>query len=106
VTVTTGLIVEDFDVIEDIGFHHIACLLDPFFDDGNYFLFHTECSVISNNFMLTQMDERKIEIDRNAPLGSALLLDVEPPEGFELIRTVWLEQNGQRVIYAKAFAVH
>jgi hypothetical protein len=64
VTVTTGLIVEDFDVIEDIGFHHIACLLDPFFDDGNYLLIHTERSVISNNFMLTQMDERKIEIDR------------------------------------------
>jgi len=114
-------------------------------NDGNYLLFHTECSVISNNFMLTQKDERKIEqigammrlspdalreyqpnvnylllrvqdfiverdgkiaIDSNAPLGSALLSDSEPPEGYELIRTIWLEQNGQRVIYAKAFAVH
>jgi len=113
-------------------------------NDGNYLLFHTECSVISNNFMLTQKDERKIEqigtmmrlspealreyqpdvkylllrvqnfivvrdgkieIDSNSPLGSALLSDSDPPEGFELIRTVWLEQNGQRVIYAKAFAV-
>lgn len=114
-------------------------------NDGNYLLFHTECSVISNNFMLTQKDERKIEqigimmrlspealreyqpavkylllrvqnfivardgkieIDSNSPLGSALLSDSDPPEGFELIRTVWLEQNGQPVIYAKAFAVH
>ena len=114
-------------------------------NDGNYLLFHTECSVISNNFMLTQKDEQKIEqieemmrlspdalrkyqpdvkylllrvqdfiverdgnieIDSNAPLGSALLTDSEPPEGFELIRTIWLEQNGQPVIYAKAFAVH
>jgi len=114
-------------------------------NDGNYLLFHTECSVISNNFMLTQKDERKIEqigsmmrlspealreyqpnvkylllrvqnfivvrdgkieIDSNSPLGSALLSDSDLPEGFELIRTIWLEQNGQPVIYAKAFAVH
>jgi len=114
-------------------------------NDGNYLLFHTECSVISNNFMLTQKDESKIEqigemmrlspdalreyqpdvkylllrvqdfiverdgkieIDRNAPLGGALLTDSAPPEGFELIRTIWLDQDGQRVIYAKAFAVH
>ena len=114
-------------------------------NDGNYLLFHTECSVISNNFMLTPEDERKIEqigemmqlspnalreyqpkvkylllrvqdfivarggkieIDSNSPLASALLTDSDPPEGFELLRTIWLEQNGQPVIYAKAFAVH
>jgi asparagine N-glycosylation enzyme membrane subunit Stt3 len=114
-------------------------------NDGNYLLFHTECSVISNNFMLTPEDERKIEqigtmmrlspdalreyqpdvkylllrvqnfivardgkieIDSNSPLASALLTNSDPPEGFELIRTIWLEQNGQPVIYAKAFAVH
>jgi len=114
-------------------------------NDGNYLLFHTECSVISNNFMLTPEDELKIEqigammrlspdalreyqpdvkyvflrsqhfiverdgkleIDSNSPLGTALLSNSEPPDGFELIRTIWLEQNGQRVIYAKAFALH
>jgi len=114
-------------------------------NDGNYLLFHTDCSVISNNFMLTPEDEQKIaqigdmmrlspealreyqpdvkyvflrtqhfiverdgklEIDRNSPLGTALLANAEPPDGFELIRTLWLEQNGQRVMYAKAFAVH
>ena len=114
-------------------------------NDGNYLLFHTDCSVISNNFMLTQKDERKIEqigtmmrlspdalrefqpdvkylllrvqnfivtrdgkieIDSSSHLGSALLSDSVPPEGFELIRTIWLEQNGQPVIYARAYAVH
>ena len=114
-------------------------------NDGNYLLFHTDCSVISNNFILTQEDERKIEqiremmrlspdalrkyqpqvkylllrvqdfiverdgkieIDSNAPLGVALLTNSEPPQGFELIQTIWLEQNGERVIYAKAFEMH
>ena len=32
-------------------------------NDGNYLLFHTECSVISNNFRLTSEDERKIAAD-------------------------------------------
>jgi hypothetical protein len=48
----------------------------------------------------------KLEIDRNSLLGTALLANTEPPEGFELIRTLWLEQEGQRVMYGKAFAVH
>ena len=30
--------------------------------DGNYLLFHTDCSVISNNFMLTTADMRRIEL--------------------------------------------
>lgn len=29
--------------------------------DGNYLLFHTDCSVISNNFMLTAEDVRRVE---------------------------------------------
>jgi hypothetical protein len=48
----------------------------------------------------------KFEIDTNSPLGTALLTNSVPPEGFELIRTLWLEQDGQRVLYARAFAVH
>ncbi len=113
-------------------------------NDGNYLLFHTECSVISNNFMLTVEDEHKIdqigqmmrlspeelreyqpdvkylllrakdfvvvrdgktEIASSSRLGRALLTDAEPPDGFELIRTVWLQRNGERELYAKAFAV-
>lgn len=111
--------------------------------DGNYLLYHTECSVISNTFMLTEQDEGRIDridelmrltpaalresapeidylvlrradflevsdgryrLDRNRPLA-ALLLDRRPPAGFELIRTVWIEQEGQQRVYAKAFAV-
>ena len=113
-------------------------------NDGNYLLFHTDCSVISNNFRLTAADEQKIaeigemmrlspqalrdydpdvkylllrttdftierngriEIDRSTPLARALFSVSEPPEGLELIRTVWLERDGRREVYAKAFAL-
>lgn len=113
-------------------------------NDGNYLLFHTECSVISNNFRLTPKDEMKIaqvealmrlspeelrahdaevkyillrsndfivqrdgklEIDRSAPLASALLTDAEMPDGFDLIGTIMLTQNNQTRVYARAFAV-
>lgn len=113
-------------------------------NDGNYLLFHTNCSVISNNFMLRADDELKIqqiadmmrlspealrqyqpsvkylllraddflvqrngkfEIDSRSPLASALFLKPEPPEGFDLIQTIWLERNGVREVYAKAFAL-
>jgi len=115
-------------------------------DDGNFLLFHTRCSVISNNFILTQEDERKLaqlgamlrlspealrqyrpevkyvllrsrdtrierdgtmEIDSSLPLAKALLLDSEPPDGFELIQTVWgVREDGEFEPYAKAYAVH
>jgi len=114
-------------------------------NDGNYLLFHTDCSVISNNFRLTAEDERKIaqieammrlspdalrehqpdvkylllrtndfiierngrlEIDRSSPLASVLYSGSEPPDGFELIQTIFLERNGESEIYAKAFALH
>ena len=114
-------------------------------NDGNYLLFHTDCSVISNNFMLRPEDERKIEeigammrlspdalrqyqpdvsylmlrakdfiierdgkieIASSSPLANALLTDSEPPDGFELIRAIWLPRDGELEIYAKAFAVH
>lgn len=113
--------------------------------DGNYLLFHTECSVISNNFILTLEDERKIEqigdmmrlspdalrefepdvkyvllrakdflvvrdgkieIASNAPLGTALLSDAELPDGFELIRTIWVPRDGKPELYARAFVVN
>ena len=114
-------------------------------NDGNYLLFHTECSVISNNFMLTPEDEGKIEqigemmqlspaalreyqpdvkyvllrakdffvvrdgkieIASNSSLGGVLLSSSEPPDGFELIRTIWLQRDGIPELYARAFAVH
>ena len=115
-------------------------------DDGNYLLFHTECSVISNNFILRPEDERKIaelgtmmrlspealrqyqpevkylflrardfsierdgrtEIVSSSPLANALLLNTEPPDGFELIHAVLSERaDGELELYAKAYAVH
>ena len=115
-------------------------------DDGNFLLFHTECSVISNNFILTAADERKItqlgammrlspealrhyqpevkyvllrsrdfslerdgktEIDSNSPLAKALLLDSDPPEGFDLIEGVWgVREDGEIELYAKAYTVN
>ena len=104
-------------------------------NDGNYLLFHTECSLISNNFRLTAADERKIGqigemmrltpealreyqpdvkyvllrsndfVANSSPLARALLSDNDSPEGFELIGTIRLQQNGNPEIYAKAFAV-
>jgi hypothetical protein len=114
-------------------------------NDGNYLLFHTECSVISNNFRLTSEDELKIEqietmmrlspealrayqpkvkylllrtndfvverdgtleIDRSRPLARVLMSSSEPPDGFELIETIFLQRDSKSEIYAKAFAVH
>lgn len=113
--------------------------------DGNYVLFHSECTVISNTFMLSDEDENRIrqldammrltpealrehqpevkyvflrvqdfavvrdgkfQISDASPLGKALLADAKLPDGYELIRTLFLEENGEMVLYAKAFAVH
>jgi hypothetical protein len=112
--------------------------------DGNYLLFHTDCSVISNNFRLTSADERRfeqidammrlspdelreyqprvkylllrtndfvianddgIEIDKSAPLAKVLLSNTRPPDGFELVQTIWLERDDKAEVYAKAFAL-
>ncbi len=104
-------------------------------NDGNYLLFHTECSVISNNFRLTAADEQKIgqietmmhltpdalreyqpdvkyvllrsnDFDTSdSPLARALLSDSNPPDGFEMIGTIRLQQDGNSELYARAFAV-
>ncbi len=112
--------------------------------DGNYLLFHTDCSVVANTFMLTQEDEARIdeirelmrltpaalrtsrpdiryvvlriadfiverdgryELDPDARLATALLMNPQPPEGFELVQTITLENNGEARLYAKAFAI-
>ena len=112
--------------------------------DGNYVLFHSDCSVISNTLMLNENDAQKIQqidemmrltpealreyqpqvsyivirvgefleardgqyrIDTSIPLAKALLVDETPPSGFELIRTVRREDEGEGQLYAKAFAI-
>jgi asparagine N-glycosylation enzyme membrane subunit Stt3 len=105
-------------------------------NDGNYLLFHTECSVISNNFRLTAADERKIaqigdmmrlspdalreyqpEVKyvllrandfrtSSSPLAKALLSNSEPPDGFEVIGTIRWQQDGKSEVYARAFEVN
>ena len=111
-------------------------------DDGNFVLFHSQCSVIANNFILRAEDERKIdEIDRLMKSSPQLLRTYEPalkyllirardfslvvdgtarlvtsnefarqflvaesgPPGFDLIRTIRNESNGE--IYARLFKI-
>lgn len=113
-------------------------------NDGNYLLFHTDCSVISNNFRLTAADEKKISqidemlrlspadlreyhpdvgymvlritdflverdgrrrVDSSIPFAAMLVSSAAPPDGYELIETIWLEDDGRRRVYARAFAV-
>jgi asparagine N-glycosylation enzyme membrane subunit Stt3 len=57
-------------------------------NDGNYLLFHTECSVISNNFRLTSADERKIEqIETMMRLSPDELREYQPSVKYLLLRT-------------------
>lgn len=67
-------------------------------NDGNYLLFHTDCTVISNNFRLTEADERKIaEIDTMMRLSPEQLLDYEPRVKYLLLRRndFLVNRNGQ-----------
>ena len=112
--------------------------------DGNYILFHSNCSVIANNFIMRDADETKInEIDRlfrlpiddirRDPVGVRyilirardfsnivdgaseivaassiarhLLLDEEPPAGYERIDTIYSESNDGKII-ARLYKVH
>lgn len=100
-------------------------------NDGNYLLFHTDCSVVSNNFRLTSNDEKKIaeiaammqlppdalrerhprvkylllRASDSSPLTNTLLSDARIPFGFKLLGTVNLEENGESKVYARAFEV-
>jgi hypothetical protein len=56
-------------------------------NDGNYLLFHTECSVISNNFRLTSDDELKIaQIDEMMRLSPDALRAYQPDVKYLLLR--------------------
>ena len=67
-------------------------------NDGNYLLFHTDCSVISNNFRLTAADERKIaEIDAMLSLTPEELRAYQPEVAYVLLRVTdfVVERNGR-----------
>ena len=56
-------------------------------NDGNYLLFHTECSVISNNFRLTSEDELKIgQIDEMMRLSPEAIRAYQPDVKYLLLR--------------------
>jgi len=56
-------------------------------NDGNYLLFHTECSVISNNFRLTSEDELKIgQIDKMMRLSPEAIRAYQPDVKYLLLR--------------------
>jgi hypothetical protein len=116
-------------------------------DDGSALLFHTECSVISNNFILRPQDEVHIleihdllrstpdeirqrrpdvkylllrardffvpvgdtlDLDPQNAVAQQLLTDAEPPQGFELLKTVVLQlsSDGDTAIFARLYRVH
>ena len=52
-----------------------------------------------------EMRDGEIAVADGYPLVAALLSEGEPPEGFELIRSISVERDGQPLLYAKAFAV-
>ncbi len=113
--------------------------------DGNYLLYHTDCSVLSNNFMQTAEDveriaqftelmkttpralraqrpdidyllirawdyyeirDGKIAVQQQYPLAAMLIPDGELPEGYELLQSIYVERNGEPLLYAKAFAIN
>jgi hypothetical protein len=69
-----------------------ACAEDPGVvlasnDDGSAILFHTECSVIANNFILRPADERKIaEIDELMRLPPQQIRSTRPDIKYLLVR--------------------
>jgi hypothetical protein len=114
-------------------------------NDGSPILFHTECSVIANNFILSAEDEAQIaEVNRlmqstpqdihsqrpdikyllirakdftvekdgasylvEHPIARQLLIDTEPPPGFQLMANVSrkFDDNAPAVVYARLFKV-
>jgi len=74
-------------------------------NDGNYLLFHTECSVISNNFRLTSEDERKIaQIETMMRLSPDALREYQPDVRYLLLRTndFIIERDGRLEIDGSA----
>ena len=68
-------------------------------NDGNYLLFHTECSVISNNFRLTTEDELKIaQIDAMMRLSPEALRAYQPAVKYLLLRVNDFTIEGERGI--------
>jgi hypothetical protein len=84
-----------------------ACAADPGVvlansDDGNPILFHSECSVIANNFILRPEDERHLaEVDRLMRLSPDSLRVERPDIKYLFLRASWFsvaEGDTQRLV--------
>jgi hypothetical protein len=115
-------------------------------NDGNPILFHSDCSVIANNFILRPEDERyfdeigrlmrstpaavraerpdikyilvraqsfsvpdgdEMRIEESNPIAKQLLIDPVPPEGFQLVRTIYrqIDENAPQNLYARLYKI-
>lgn len=85
-----------------------VCLHDPGVvlasnDDGNAILFHTDCSVIANNFILRPEDEQKIdEVDRLMRMDPSRLRTEAPEVKYLLVRArdFSLQEGGREQLAA------
>lgn len=93
-------------------FHELAelCAEDPGVvlasqDDGNSLLFHTECSVFANNFIMRREDENKIaEIARLLEADPQTLRRHDPEIKYLLVRAREFSEeiNGQEILTDRA----
>jgi hypothetical protein len=73
-----------------------ACRRDPGVvladsDDGHYIRYHTDCSVIANNFVITRQHEEKLqELDRLMALAPAELVSARPDLDYVFVRFMTL----------------
>lgn len=70
-------------------------------DDGNSILFHTECSVIANNFIMRPQDEAKLnEVEELLRSTPDTIRRHDPPIGYLFIRSSELSmiESGRRTI--------
>lgn len=91
---------------------HAACAEDPgtvlaHSDDGNAILFHSDCSVIANNFILRPEDATHIsEVFRLMTLSPAELVQQRPDVKYLLLRgRDFVEPNGEILQLSKSNAM-
>ena len=67
-------------------------------DDGHYVRYHTDCSVISNNFLMTpQHEEKVVELDRLLQMNPEQLLEEAPHVDYvfaRLFQIFSVDENG------------
>lgn len=83
-----------------------SCAADPgvvisYSDDGHYIRYHTECSVIANNFIMTPQHEEKIlEVDRKMQLDPEQFLQQVTDVDYVFVRMFGSFEEGPNGIQA------